>query len=162
MPPGSTSTNAAAIVVAAARAHGCDHVIVSTREDIAGRVREITGGVGVPVVYDSVGKDTFLASLDCLKPLGLMVSFGNASGKVTPFDIGILSQKGSLYLTRPTLATYTASRADLEATAREVFAVIGEGKVKVEIRHTYPLAEAVQVHRDLERRRTVGSIVMIP
>jgi NADPH2:quinone reductase len=145
-----------------ARAHGCDHVIVSTREDIAARVRAITGGVGVPVVYDSVGKDTFQASLDCLKPLGLMVSFGNASGKVTPFDIGILSQKGSLYLTRPTLASYTATRADLEATARDVFAVIREGKVKVEIRHTYRLAEAAQVHRDLEGRRTVGSIVMIP
>jgi NADPH2:quinone reductase len=145
-----------------ARAHGCDHVIVSTREDIAERVRAITDGAGVPVVYDSVGKDTFEASLDCLKPLGLMVSFGNASGKVAPFDIGILSQKGSLYLTRPTLATYTATRADLEATARELFAVIAEGKVKVEIRHSYPLAQAVQVHRDLEGRRTVGSIVMIP
>jgi NADPH:quinone reductase len=147
---------------AIARAHGCDHVIISTREDIPARVREITGGAGVPVVYDSVGKDTFLASLDCLKPLGLMVSFGNASGKVTPFDIGILSQKGSLYLTRPTLATYTAARADLEATAREVFEVIRDGKVKVEIRHVYPLAEAAQVHRDLEGRRTVGSIVMVP
>jgi NADPH2:quinone reductase len=147
---------------AIARAHGCDHVIISTREDIAARVREITNRAGVPVVYDSVGKDTFLASLDCLKPLGLMVSFGNASGKVTPFDIGILSQKGSLYLTRPTLATYTASRADLEATASEVFEVIREGKVKVEIRHTYRLADAAQVHRDLEGRRTVGSIVMIP
>src|SRR5271163_1132090 len=140
-----------------ARAHGCDHVIISTREDIARRVREITGGLGVPVVFDSVGKDTFLASLDCLKPLGLLVSFGNASGKVTPFDMGILSQKGSLYLTRPTLATYTATRADLEATAREVFEVIREGKVKVEIRHTYPLDEAVQVHSDLEGRKTVGS-----
>ena len=147
---------------AVARAHGCDHVIISTREDIAKRVREITGGAGVPVVYDSVGKDTFLGSLDCLRPLGLMVSFGNSSGKVTPFDIGILSQKGSLYLTRPTLATYTATRADLEATAREVFEVIREGKVKVEVRHTYPLADAQQVHRDLEGRRTVGSIVMIP
>jgi NADPH2:quinone reductase len=147
---------------AVARAHGCDYVIISTREDVARRVREITGGAGVPVVYDSVGKDTFLASLDCLKPLGLMVSFGNASGKVAPFDIGILSQKGSLYLTRPTLASYTATRADLDATAREVFEVIREGKVKVEIRHTYPLAEAVQVHRDLEGRKTVGSIVMIP
>jgi NADPH2:quinone reductase len=145
-----------------ARAHGCDHVIISTREDIAKRVREITGGAGVPVVYDSVGKDTFLGSLDCLRPLGLMVSFGNSSGKVTPFDIGILAQKGSLYLTRPTLATYTATRADLEATAREVFEVIREGKVKVEVRHTYPLADAQQVHRDLEGRRTVGSIVMIP
>ncbi|SIO67924.1 NADPH2:quinone reductase [Singulisphaera sp. GP187] len=145
-----------------AKAHGCDHVIVSTREDLAKRVREITGGAGVPVVYDSVGKDTFLASIDCLKPRGLMVSFGNASGKVPPFDIGILAQKGSLYLTRPTLATYTASRADLEATAKDVFGVIREGKVKVEIRHTYPLAEAAQAHRDLEGRKTVGSIVMEP
>jgi len=145
-----------------AKAHGCEHVIVSTREDIAKRVKEITGGAGVPVVYDSVGKDTFLASLDCLKPLGLMVSFGNSSGKVTPFDIGILSQKGSLYLTRPTLATYTATRKDLEVTAKDVFEVIREGKVKVEIRHTYPLADAEKVHRDLEGRRTVGSIVMVP
>jgi NADPH2:quinone reductase len=147
---------------AVARAHGCDHVVVSTREDVAKRVREITGGAGVPVVYDSVGKDTFLTSLDCLKPLGLLVSFGNASGKVTPFDIGILSQKGSLYLNRPTLATFTATRADLEATAKEVFEVIREGKVKVAVRHTYPLADAVRVHRDLEGRRTVGSIVMTP
>jgi NADPH2:quinone reductase len=114
------------------------------------------------VVYDSIGKDTFLASLDCLKPLGLMVSFGNASGKVAPFDIGILSQKGSLYLTRPTLATYTATRADLAATASEMFEVIRNGTVKVEIRHAYPLAQAAQVHRDLESRRTIGSIVMIP
>ena len=147
---------------AVALAHGCDYAIISTKEDIAKRVREITGGAGVPVVYDSVGKDTFLTSLDCLRPHGLMVSFGNASGKVAPFDIGILSQKGSLYLTRPTLASYTATRADLEATAREVFEVIREGQVKVEIRHTYPLADAQQVHRDLEGRRTVGSIVMIP
>jgi NADPH2:quinone reductase len=145
-----------------ARAHGCDHVIVSTREDIAKRVREITGGGGIPVVYDSVGKDTFLSSLDCLRPLGLMVSFGNSSGKVTPFDIGILSQKGSLYLTRPTLATYTSTPTDLEATANEVFDVIRQGKVKIEVRHTYPLAEAERVHRDLEGRRTAGSIVMIP
>src|SRR5947209_13397923 len=146
---------------AVARAHGCDHVIISTKEDIAGRVREITGGAGVPVVYDSVGKDTFASSLDCLRPRGLMVSFGNASGKVPPLDIGILSQKGSLYLTRPTLATYTATRTDLEATAREVFEVIGEGKVKVEVRHTYPLAEAARGHRALEGRRTVGSIAMV-
>jgi NADPH2:quinone reductase len=147
---------------AVARAHGCAHVVVSTREDVAKRVREITGGAGVPVVYDSVGKDTFLASLDCLQPRGLLVSFGNSSGKVTPFDIGILSLKGSLYLTRPTLATYTATRADLEATASDVFDVIREGKVKVEVRHVYPLADAEQVHRDLEGRRTVGSIVMTP
>jgi NADPH:quinone reductase len=145
-----------------ARAHGCEHVIISTRENVATRVREITGGAGVPVVYDSVGKDTFMASLDCLRPLGLLVSFGNSSGKVTPFDIGILSQKGSLYLTRPTMATYTATRSDLEATAQEVFDVIRSGKVKVEVRHTYPLAKAEQVHRDLEGRRTVGSIVMTP
>jgi NADPH:quinone reductase len=145
-----------------ARAHGCEHVIISTREDVATRVREITGGAGVPVVYDSVGKDTFVASLDCLRPLGLLVTFGNSSGKVTPFDIGVLSQKGSLYLTRPTLATYTATRSDLEATAKEVFDVIRSGKVKVEVRHTYPLAKAEQVHRDLEGRRTVGSIVMTP
>ena len=147
---------------AVAKAHGCDHAIISTKEDVATRVREITNGTGVPVVYDSVGKDTFLSSLDCLKPLGLMVSFGNSSGKVTPFDIGILSQKGSLYLTRPTLATYTATRADLEATAKDVFDVIRDGKVKVEVRHTYPLKEAAQVHRDLEGRKTVGSIVMLP
>jgi NADPH2:quinone reductase len=147
---------------AVARAHGCEHVIISTNEDIAKRVREITGGAGVPVVYDSVGKDTFLSSLDCLRPLGMMVSYGNSSGKVTPFDISILSQKGSLYLTRPTLATYTATRPELEATAREVFDAIRQGKVKVEVRHTYPLADAPKVHRDLEGRRTVGSIVMIP
>lgn len=147
---------------ALARAHGCDHVIISTREDIAKRVRELTAGKGVPVVYDSVGKDTFMSSLDCLQPRGLMVSFGNSSGKVTPFDIGIMTQKGSLYLTRPTLATYTATRAELEATAKAVFDVIREGKVKVEIRHCYPLADAAQVHRDLEGRRTVGSIVMFP
>ncbi|QEH38494.1 Quinone oxidoreductase 1 [Aquisphaera giovannonii] len=145
-----------------ARAHGCDHVIISTREDIPARVKEITGGAKVPVVYDSVGKDTFLASLDCLKPLGLMVSFGNASGKVEPFDIGILSAKGSLYLTRPTLASYTATRADLEATAKDVFDAILAGTIKVEIRHRYGLADAAQVHRDLEGRKTVGSIVMTP
>jgi NADPH2:quinone reductase len=147
---------------AVARAHGCDHVIVSTREDVATRVREVTGGAGVPVVYDSVGKDTFLTSLDCLRPLGLLVSFGNSSGKVTPFDLGILAQKGSLYVTRPTLATYTATRADLEATAREVFDAVRDGTVRVGIRHTYPLADAARVHRDLEGRRTVGSIVMTP
>ncbi len=156
---GTVSTDQKAEV---AKAHGCDHVIISGKEDIAKRVREITSGAGVPVVYDSVGKDTFTSSLDCLRPLGLFVSFGNSSGKVTPFDIGVLSQKGSLYLTRPTLATYTATRADLEATAAEVFEVILSGKVKVEIRHTYPLAEAEQVHRDLEGRRTMGSIVMQP
>jgi NADPH:quinone reductase len=147
---------------AIARAYGCEYVIVSTKEQTAKRVKEITNGVGVPVVFDSVSKGAFLSSLDYLNPLGPMVSFGNSSGKVTPFDIGILSQKGSLYLTRPTLATYTATRSDLEATAKDVFEAVRSGKVKVEIRHTYPLAEAAQLHWDLEARRTVGSIVMLP
>jgi NADPH2:quinone reductase len=145
-----------------ARAHGCDHAIVYTREDFPKRVRELTGGQGVPVVYDSVGKSTFQGSLDCLRPLGLMVSFGNASGAVPPFEPSLLTQKGSLYLTRPTLATYTASRADLEATAKDLFDVVLSGKVKVEINHTYALRDAQQVHRDLEGRKTTGSVVMLP
>jgi NADPH2:quinone reductase len=145
-----------------AQAHGCDHAIVYTREDFAKRVREITGGKGVPVVYDSVGKSTFQGSLDCLRPFGLMVSFGNASGPVPPFELGILSQKGSLYITRPTLFTYTASRADLEATAKDLFDVVLSGKVKIEVHHTYALKDAQQVHRDLEGRKTTGSIVMLP
>ena len=145
-----------------ARGHGCDHTIVYTREDVAKRVREITGGKGVPVVYDSVGKSTFQGSLDCLCPLGLMVSFGNASGPVPPFELSLLTQKGSLYLTRPTLNTYTATRADLEATAQDLFDVVLSGKVKIEINHTYALKDAQQVHRDLEGRKTTGSIVMVP
>ena len=145
-----------------AKAHGCDHVIVYTREDFPKRVREITGGKGVPVVYDSVGKSTFPASLDCLRPLGLFVSFGNASGPVPAFELSTLTQKGSLYATRPTLATYTATRADLEATAKELFDVVRSGKVKIEIHHTYPLKDAAQVHRDLEARKTTGSVVMMP
>src|SRR5207248_3252566 len=128
-----------------AKAHGCDHTIIYTKQDFVSRVRELTGGRGVPVVYDSVGKSTFAGSLDCLRPLGLLVSFGNASGPVPPFELGILAPKGSLYVTRPTLATYTATRADLEATAKELFDVVGSGKVKVEIRHTYPLRDAQQV-----------------
>jgi NADPH2:quinone reductase len=147
---------------ALAKAHGCDHPIVYTREDFPKRVRELTGGAGVPVVYDSVGKSTFPGSLDCLRPLGLWVSFGNASGPVPPFELGVLAQKGSLYVTRPTLATYTATRADLEATAGELFDVVLAGKVKVEVRHTYPLRDAAQVHRDLEGRKTTGSVVMLP
>jgi NADPH2:quinone reductase len=147
---------------ALARSHGCDHTIIYSREDVAKRVREITGGKGVPVVYDSVGKSTFQGSLDCLRPLGLMVSFGNASGPVPPFELSLLTQKGSLYLTRPTLATYTATRADLEATAHELFDVVLSGKVKIEINHNYPLKDAQQVHRDLEARKTTGSIVMVP
>jgi NADPH2:quinone reductase len=145
-----------------ARAHGCDHAVVYTREDFARRVREITGGRGVPVVYDSVGKSTFAGSLDCLRPRGLLVSFGNASGPVPPFELGVLAQKGSLYVTRPTLATYTATRADLEATAKDLFDVVLSGKVKVEVRHTYALKDAAQAHRDLEARKTTGAIVLLP
>jgi NADPH2:quinone reductase len=147
---------------AVARTHGCDHVIVYTREDFVSRVREITGSEGVPVVYDSVGKNTFPGSLDCLSLFGLFVSFGNASGSVPPFELGLLSAKGSLYVTRPMLATYTAARADLEATAKDVFDVVLSGKVKIEINHTFALRDAQQVHRDLESRKTTGSIVMVP
>jgi len=145
-----------------AKAHGCDHTIIYTKEDFVGRVRELTGGCGVPVVYDSVGKSTFTGSLDCLRPLGLLVSFGNASGAVPPFELGMLAPKGSLYVTRPTLATYTSTRADLEATANDLFDVVLAGKVKIEINHTYPLAQAQQVHRDLESRKTTGSTIMLP
>jgi NADPH2:quinone reductase len=145
-----------------AKAHGCDHPIVYTREDFPKRVRELTAGKGVPVVYDSVGKSTFQGSLDCLRPLGLMVSFGNASGAVPPFEVGLLTQKGSLYLTRPTLATYTSTRIDLEATAQDLFDMVLAGKVKIEINHTYALKDAQQVHRDLEGRKTTGSVVMLP
>jgi NADPH2:quinone reductase len=145
-----------------AKKAGCKHVIVTTREKFAERVKEITKGKGVPVVYDGVGKDTFMDSLDCLQPLGLMVSFGNASGAVPPFNAGILSQKGSLFLTRPTLATYTASRADLVKGAQELFAVVKSGKVKIAINQTYPLKDAAQAMRDLEGRKTTGSTVLIP
>jgi NADPH:quinone reductase len=147
---------------ALAKAHGADHVIVYTREKFPERVRELTRGEGVPVVYDAVGKSTFSGSLDCLRPLGLMVSFGNASGAVPPFELGILSQKGSLYVTRPTLMTYTAKREDLEANAAELFEVVRSGKVKIEVGRTYPLVDAAQAHRDLEARRTTGSVVLLP
>lgn len=147
---------------AVAKAHGCDHVIVYAKEQFPARVREITDGKGVPVVYDSVGKSTFQGSLDCLRPLGLLVSFGNASGPVPPFELSLLTQKGSLYVTRPTLATYTATRADLEATAQDLFDVVSLGQVKIEIIHTYKLEDAWQVHRDLEARKTTGSVVMLP
>ncbi|MBI3045585.1 MAG: quinone oxidoreductase [Betaproteobacteria bacterium] len=147
---------------ALAKKAGCKHVIVTSRENFVERVKEITKGKGVPVVYDGVGKDTFMGSIDCLRPLGLMVSFGNASGAVPPFNAGILSQKGSLFLTRPTLATYTASREDLVKAARELFAVVKSGKVKITINQTYPLREAAQAQRDLESRKTTGSTVLIP
>jgi NADPH2:quinone reductase len=145
-----------------AKAHGCEHVIDYSRENFTERVRALTGGKGVPVVYDSVGKSTFYGSLDCLRPLGLLVSFGNASGPPPPLELSTLTQKGSLYVTRPTLATYTATRAELEQTAQELFDVVQSGQVKIAINHTYPLQDAQQVHRDLEARNTTGSIVMLP
>jgi NADPH2:quinone reductase len=145
-----------------ARAHGCQYVIVYTRENFVERVREFTDGRGVAVVYDSVGQATFMGSLDCLRPLGMMVSFGNASGPVPPFDPGLLAAKGSLFLTRPTLMTYTAQRADLVASAADLFEVVTRGAVNIEIRQTYPLAEAAQAHCDLEARRTTGSSVLLP
>ena len=145
-----------------ARAHGCDHPVVYTRESFVDRVRELTGGRGVPVVYDSVGRDTFLDSLDCLAPRGLMVSFGQSSGSVPPLDPGLLSTKGSLFLTRPTLMHYTATRAELESSAAALFEVVEGGHVKVEVRQTFPLAEAAEAHRALEGRRTTGSTVLVP
>lgn len=145
-----------------ARAHGCDHVILYRTEDVAQRVRELTGGAGVPVVYDSVGKDTFEASLDSLSPLGLLVSFGQASGPIPPVNLGILSQKGSLYVTRPTLMTYTAKREDLLASAAALFDVVRSGIVKIPVNQTFPLAEAAEAHRALEGRRTTGSTLLMP
>jgi NADPH2:quinone reductase len=141
---------------------GCKHVIVTSRENFAARVREITKGRGVPVVYDGVGKDTWDASLDCLAPLGMMVSFGNASGPVTQFNPGLLAAKGSLFLTRPTLFHYVATRAELLAAARDLFAVIKGRKVRISVNQTYALRDAAQAHADLESRRTTGSTVLIP
>ncbi len=145
-----------------ARAHGCDHTINYRSEAFSERVRELTDGAGVPVVYDSVGKDTFEGSLDCLAPMGMLVSFGNASGPVPPFEPGILSAKGSLFLTRPSLIHYTAKREDLVASAEDLFEVVGSGAVKIEVNQTYPLAETAQAHRDLEARKTTGSTIMLP
>jgi NADPH2:quinone reductase len=145
-----------------AKKAGCKHVIVTSREKFVERVKEITKGKGVPVVYDGVGKDTFMDSLDCLSPLGLMASFGNASGAVTQFNPGVLAGKGSLYLTRPTLNTYTASREDLVRGAAELFAVVKSKKVKISINQTYPLKDAAQAMRDLESRKTTGSTVLLP
>ena len=144
-----------------ARAHGCDHPIVYTEDNFVDRVKELTDGRGVPVVYDSVGKDTFNDSLECLQPRGLMVSFGNASGAVEPFAPAILAAKGSLFLTRPTLATYTATRADLEKTSTDLFGVLSSGAVTVEVNQTYPLENAAQAHRDLEARKTTGSTILL-
>lgn len=142
-----------------AKENGCDHPIVYTREDFVARVNEITGGKKLPVVYDSVGKDTFYQSLDCLAPLGLMASFGQSSGAIGAVDIGILAGKGSLFLTRPTLNTYTASRDDLLTAARDLFDVVQKGAVKLAINQTYPLREAAKAHQDLQSRKTTGSTV---
>lgn len=148
--------------VALAKKVGCRHVVVMSREKLSERVKAITKGKGVPVVYDGVGKDTFTESLDCLAPLGLMASFGNASGAVPPVNIGILAQKGSLFLTRPTLVNYTSKREDLLTSARELFAVVKKGAVKITVNQRYPLREAAQAHRDLESRKTTGSTVLLP
>jgi NADPH2:quinone reductase len=145
-----------------ATAAGCTHVINYRTGDYVKRVREITQGVGCDVVYDGVGKDTFPSSLDCLRPKGLWVSFGNASGAVPPFDLQILSAKGSLYATRPTVMTYTARREDLLANAAELFAMVSSGAIEIVPSRSYPLREAAQAHRDLEARKTTGSIVLIP
>jgi len=145
---------------ALARANGCDYPVIYTREDFQARVLEITNGQKVPVVYDSVGVDTFAKSLDCLAPLGMMVLFGQASGPVPPFELGTLAAKGSLFITRPTLFSYTAKREDLVTTAQELFEVVSKGVVKIAVNQTYPLAEAAQAQRDLEARKTTGSTVL--
>jgi NADPH2:quinone reductase len=142
------------------RAHGCDHPIVYTRQDFVAEVDRITGGAKVPVVYDGVGRDTFLKSLDCLARRGMMASYGNASGPVDPIPPGLLAQKGSLFLTRPTLYDYTFDRADLEMAAAELFEVVGSGKVRIEIGQRFPLKEAAEAHRALEARQTTGSTVL--
>ena len=147
---------------ALAKAHGADHVVNYSTENFVEKVAAITGGKKVPVVYDSVGKSTWEGSLDCLRPRGLMVSFGNASGPVAPVNLGILSTKGSLFVTRPTLATHIASRADLVERSSALFDVVKSGKVKIETTAKYKLADAAQAHRDLEGRKTTGSVVLIP
>jgi NADPH2:quinone reductase len=145
-----------------AKAHGAAHVINYNTEDVVQRVLEITNGAKVPVVYDSVGKDTFQRSLDCLQPLGLMVSFGNSSGAVPPFSLSELASRGSLYLTRPTLQTYAAKREDLEAMAADLFQMVASGKIKIEIHQRFPLADAAQAHIALESRRTTGKTILLP
>ena len=147
---------------ALARAHGCDHTILYREENFKDRVRDITDGAGVNVVYDAIGKDTFMDSLDSLKPLGTMVTFGNASGPVPAIEPGILGAKGSLYLTRPTIFTHIATRAGLVEMTDDLFSVVSNGHVKIEVRQEYALADAVQAHTDLEARKTTGSTVLIP
>jgi NADPH2:quinone reductase len=145
-----------------AREHGAAHTIIYTKEDFVARVNEITGGRKCPLVYDSVGKDTFLKSLDCLQPRGLLALFGNASGPVDALNTGLLSAKGSLYVTRPTLISYTSKREELVAAAKELFDLVLAGKIKVTPRQSYPLKEAAQAHRDLEARKTTGSTILVP
>ena len=156
------ATAGSAEKLALAKAHGADHLINYSTENFAEKVKAITGGKGVPVVYDGVGKTTWDGSLDCLRPRGLMVTFGNASGAVPPVNLGILSTKGSLFVTRPTLATHIASRADLVERSNALFEVVKSGKVKIETTAKYKLADAAQAHRDLEGRKTTGSVVLIP
>lgn len=148
--------------VALARREGCKHVLVMGKDDLVARVKEITKGVGVPVVYDSVGKETFFAALDCLSPLGMMVTYGNASGPPPLMSPMELAKRGSLFLTRPSLFAYIAKREDLDAAAKELFRAVTTRKVKLHVGQRYPLLEAAQAHRDLEARKTVGSTVLIP
>ena len=155
---GVVSTPAKAELVLA---HGAAHAVVG-HADLPAQVKRITGGAMVPVVYDSVGRDTFMTSLDCLAPLGLMVSYGNASGPVATFDLGVLAAKGSLYVTRPTLATYTSKRHDLVATSDDLFGVVKSGAVKIRVNQTFPLSQAAAAHTALEARQTTGSTVLIP
>ncbi len=147
---------------ALAQANGCTHTIIYRKEKFANRVRELTGGAGVPVVYDSVGKDTWEDSLSCLQPMGLMVSFGNTSGPVAPVNIGQLAARGSLFVTRPALATYTAKPQDLQASARDLFEMLSGGHIKAKVSQTYALKEAAQAHYDLEASKTVGSTILLP
>ena len=145
-----------------AKAHGCTHVINYNTENFVERVKQITDGVGVPVVYDSIGADTFFKSLDCLSPLGMMVSYGSASGPVPPFTLNELASRGSLFVTRPTLFSYAAKRSELEAMAADLFGMVDSGKVNIAINQRYPLAEVATAHRDLEARKTTGSTLLIP
>jgi NADPH2:quinone reductase len=147
---------------ALAKAHGCDHTINYTKENFVERTRELTSGKGVPVVYDSIGKDTFMQSLDCLSPRGMMVTYGNASGPVPPVDVSILGGKGSLKLTRPTVMTYAHNRALLEPMAADLFDRVLKGQVKIEVNQKYQLENVAQAHRDLESRKTTGSTVLMP
>ena len=156
---GTVSSEAKADV---ARSHGCTHTIVTSREDTAARVKEITKGRGVPAVFDSVGRDSWESSLNCLQPLGYMISFGNASGAVPPVNLGTLTQKGSIYVQRPSLMTYIADRARLDAMAADLFGVVASGKVKVNVNHRYALKDAGTAQSDLEGRRTTGSAVLLP